>query len=153
MSAKRKLRTDARPLPEDWQDDDPMTLVEFAAVFGADAENPTYPLTVCTMRSEISKGRLTATFIGGTYYVTPSSVKARFKCHASPRGRGSTSGKGGSTPGQGKRSPTAGSSVTDRLKSAQAAALNAWGTPNDSSPPTSPKSGSDQPRKVIPLRS
>lgn len=150
---ERNLRTVDRPLPADWSDEDPMTLVEFATVFGADALHPVFPITVSGMRTEINRGRLTATFVGGSYFVTPSSVKALFKCHASPRGRGSTSAKDGSTTGAAKPSRTAGSSVTERVRSAQAAALSAWGTPNDNSPHTSRKSGTDQPPKVIPLRS
>ena len=148
MSAALRHRVDARPDPSDWGDDDPMTLNEFAQVFGS-----LYPVTVSAMRTEIGRGRLTATFVGGTYYVTPASVKALFKCHVSPRGRASTSGKGASTPEPAKRSPIDGSSLTERASAGRAAALSVWTKQNDNSPPTSPRNGKRQSVKVIPLRS
>ena len=148
MSAAPKHRTDARPDPDDWSDDDPMTLIEFATVFSL-----TYPITVSAMRTEIGRGRLAASMIGGAYYVTPASVRALFLCPVSPKARASTSAKGGPTPAPGRPSRTGGSSETERLRSAQAAALSAWGTPKGSLPPTSLRSGPSRSAEVIRLKS
>ncbi|MNY22606.1 hypothetical protein D3C86_1562290 [compost metagenome] len=125
-----------------------MTLTEFVAVFGH-----RFPITVSAMRTEIGRGRLTASMIGGSYYVTPASVKALFQCPVNPKARASTSEKDGSTPAAARRSRTAGSSETGRLKSAQAAALSVWGRQNDNSPPTSRRSGRSPLAEVIPLKS
>lgn len=107
MSANLKCRTADRPAPEDWTDEDPMTLVEFASVFGA-----VLPITVSAMRTEIARGRLTASRVGGSYFVTPAAVKALFRCPVSPKARASTSAKAGSTTGRASSSPTVGSPDT-----------------------------------------
>lgn len=122
MSARLCQRTDARPSPADWDDDDPMTLVEAVEVFGR-----RYPAKVSTLRSEIHRGRLTASYVGGAYWVTPASLKALFQCPVKPKAHGSTSGRAVPTPAQGGLSLTAGLSETERLSVARAAALSAWG--------------------------
>ena len=122
MTARLFQRTDARPDPSDWDDDDPMTLVEAVAVFGH-----RYPLKVSTLRSEIHRGRLTASHVGGAYWITPASLKALFQCHVKPKAPGSISERVAQTAGRASGSRIAGSSVTERTNKAQAAALSAWG--------------------------
>ena len=59
-----------RPRPEEWRDDELMTLAEAAAVFWPDG-----PLTVRSLRTEIAKGSLTAERIAGKVFVTPAALK------------------------------------------------------------------------------
>ena len=67
-----------RPLPEEWRDDELMTLVEAVAVFWPDG-----PLTVRSLRTEISRGSLTAERIAGKDLVTPTALKEmRQRCRA-----------------------------------------------------------------------
>lgn len=115
-------RAARRPDPGDWDDDDPMTLGEAVAVF-----RERYPVHVSTLRSEIHRGRLTASYVGGAYWVTPASLKALFQCPVKPKVHGSTSEKAVRTPAPARASPTAGLSGTERLSAARAAALSAWG--------------------------
>jgi len=116
MSRRKIDRTEARPNPEDWADDDPMTLEEMAAVFSAK-----YPTTVSTLRLEIKRGRLTASKVSGAYWVTPANLKAFFSCPVAPKAPASISEKAAAKPAA-SPSPIATSSETERLKSAQAAA-------------------------------
>lgn len=145
-------RVTRRPKPEDWADDAPMTLAEAVAVFSDD-----YPMTVSTLRTEIRKSRLTPARVAGTLYVTPAQIKALFRCPAMPKAPGSTSAGGGSTPAPARRSPTPTSSVMERDRLAQAAALTALAKLSGSSPNTSPRSGARRKAAptadVIPLRS
>lgn len=117
MSARRQNRAGDRPAPEDWDDGDPMTLQEIVAVFSA-----RYPCTVSTLRLEIGRERLTASFVGGAYYVTPANLKALFACPVPRKARASTFAKADVAPTE-PSSPTSGAYVTDRSRSAQAAAL------------------------------
>lgn len=143
MTAANDNRLAARPDPGDWDDDDPMTLVEAVKVFGR-----RYPIRVSTMRSEIHRGRLTASFVGGAFWVTPASLKALFQCPVKPKAPVSISGAAGRTPEPARRSPTAGSSVTERTSAAQAAALSAWGMPREPLLNTSGRSGQSRPAKA-----
>ena len=118
MSARLQHRSQ----PADWDDDDPMTLVEAVEVFGE-----RYPAKVSTLRNEIHRGRLTASYVGGAYWVTPASLRALFQCPVKPKARGSISGKAAPTPAPASRSLTGGLSETERLSAARAAALRAWG--------------------------
>ena len=126
MRVSARSRASIRASTSDWDDDDPMTLLEFAEVFGDQ-----YPITVSAMRTEIGRGRLAASKVGGSYFVTPKKVKALFQCPAQPKVRGSISARVEQTRGVANASQTGGSSEMDRLKSAQAAALNAWETPRN----------------------
>lgn len=112
MSAANDNRLAQRPSPADWDDDDPMTLVEAVAVFG-----DRYPLKASTMRSEIHRGRLKASFVGGAFWVTPASLKALFQCPVSPKAQGSTSGAVARTAAPASRYPTAGPSRLRRTAS------------------------------------
>lgn len=126
MRVSARSRASVRSSTSDWDDDDPMTLLEFAEVFGDQ-----YPITVSAMRTEIGRGRLAASKVGGSYFVTPKKVKALFQCPAQPKVRGSISAGVEQTRAVANVSQTGGSSETDRLKSAQAAALNAWEMPRN----------------------
>lgn len=124
-------RAATRPDPADWDDDDPMTIAEVIAVFG-----DRYPVRPATLRSEIHRGRLTASFVRGAFWITPANLKALFQCPVKPKAQGSTSERGGQTPVQARRSPTGGLSETERMSAARATALSAWGMQNRNSPNT-----------------
>lgn len=138
MTARDPLaRVAAKPRPEDWRDDDAMTLAEAVAVF-----YPQGPLTVSSLRTEIRKGRLLAAEVAGRLYVTPARLKGLFEPRTDPwlvdqKAPGSISGKVAPTGGP----TTSGSSVTDRKKSAQAALQAALRTLNKPSPNTSLRNG------------
>jgi hypothetical protein len=53
VSAARKSRTDARPSPSDWADHDPMSLVEYVAVFSDE-----YPVTVSCLENGHPSGQI-----------------------------------------------------------------------------------------------
>ena len=101
-----------RSRPEEWRDDELMTLVEAVAVFWPDG-----PLTVRSLRTEIAKGSLTAERIAGKDLVTPTALKEmRQRCRARRTLRDSTSAN--------ERDVTRpGSSSTAEMRSAQAAAM------------------------------
>jgi hypothetical protein len=92
MSRRSPLaRVDRRPQPEQWSDDDDMTLQEYIAVFYPDG-----PLTVASLRTEIAKGRLTPSEVAGKFFITPAAVRALLKaptCPAKPKAPASTSGR------------------------------------------------------------
>lgn len=73
-------RTDRRPLPGDWNFDDPMTLSEFVRVFGHK-----YPVTVSGLRTAIARGELTASKVGGRLFVTPGWVADLFAPRPLPK--------------------------------------------------------------------
>lgn len=138
-------RVAAKPRPEDWRDDDAMTLAEAVAVF-----YPQGPLTVSSLRTEIRKGRLLAVQVAGRLYVTPARLKGLFEPRADPwhvdqKAPGCILGKAASTGGL----TTSGSSVTDRRKSAQAALQAALRTLNKPSPNTSLRNGHQTPSALI----
>jgi hypothetical protein len=142
-------RVDRRPEPANWGDDDDMTLAEYIAVFW-----PEGPLTINTLRTAIKRGDLTAAWVRGLWFVTPAQVRALFQpkartpCHAAPKAPASTF----APPAQGAGPTPSGSSVTDRLKSAQAALnTSAAGLMAQSrrSPPTSPPSGRRRPNAQV----
>ena len=136
------------PAPSDWADDDAMTLAEAVAVFW-----PHGPLTIASLRTEIRKGRLTRAQVAGKDFVTPRALRALFEpatCPAAPKAPASTSVAASST--KAAASPTSGSSGTERLRSAQAAALiacEALTGRKSSSPATSPRRG-PRPRLATP---
>lgn len=120
-------RTPGRPRPEDWGDDDPMTLLEFAKVF-----SDRYPVTISSMRQAIAEQRLVASYLRGCYWVTPANVREMFLCPVPRRVPVSISDK---------TSLSSGLSETALLRSAQDAALSSWTKPKNSSPTTSGESG------------
>jgi hypothetical protein len=92
--------------------------------------------------------------VHGKHYVTPADLRRMFKpCPASPKAPASISDAEGPTSARARLSPTGSSSATERLRSAQAAALNVWDRPSKPSPNTSARSGPDQTGKVIRLTS
>ena len=112
------VRCHARPAPNDWDDDEPMTLVEAVEVFFADG-----PLTVSSLRSEIANGRLATAKVAGRYYVTPANLKALFEprillCPESQKAPAFTFARPGPTGGQ---MPSMSSEMVEQ-KSALAAA-------------------------------
>lgn len=83
---------------------DAITLKDAAAHFG---------FTVCTLRTEADRGRLTIYKIGKRYYTTPSDIRKMVnQCRVEQKGRDFTLIRGGSS----------GLSETDRASSALAAA-------------------------------
>lgn len=76
MGPNPMARLVLRPSPDDWADDEPMTLKEAVAVF-----YPHGPLTVSSLRTEIANGRLATAKVAGRYYVTPANLKALFEPH------------------------------------------------------------------------
>lgn len=74
MAPNPMARLVLRPWPDDWPDDEPMTLKEAVAVF-----YPHGPLTVSSLRTEIASGRLATAKVAGRYYVTPANLKALFE--------------------------------------------------------------------------
>ncbi len=105
-------RVRIRSRPEEWGDEDLMTLVEAAAVFWPDG-----PLTVRSLRTEIAAGSLTAERIAGKDLVTPAALREmRKRCRArrSPRVCISATEKDVALSG---------SSSPPEMKSAQVAAL------------------------------
>lgn len=74
MARNPMARLALRPSPNDWAHDEPMTLKEAVAVF-----YPQGPLTVSSLRTEITNGRLPTAMVAGRYYVTPANLKALFQ--------------------------------------------------------------------------
>lgn len=144
VDALRRVR--ARPSPDDWGDEEVMTLIEFEAVF-----RERWPLTVAGLRNAINKGRLTASLVSGSYWITPAAVKAMFECPASTKAPASICEK--AEPSKARPFRTDTSSATDRLRLAQAAALSAWTKPKSSLPPTSRRSGPAQQERATRLAS
>lgn len=75
MSPKRARRNpfarlQARPLPADWPEDEPMTLPEAVAVFWPDG-----PLTITSLRTAIRNGDLAFRKIAGKVFTTPRALK------------------------------------------------------------------------------
>lgn len=124
MPRRHKLaRAIARPKPEQWDLDEPMTLAEAVAVFFPDG-----PLTLYALRTAGAQGDLAIARCGGKHLTTPRALKDFTRpCLAerpNPRGSGNE--------------PTAdGSSSTAAGKAAQAAALTRWRALRKSSPPLS----------------
>ena len=79
MTPNLTARLVLRPSPDDWADDEPMTLKEAVAVF-----YPHGPLTVSSLRTEIANGRLATAKVAGRYYVTPANLKALFEPRTLP---------------------------------------------------------------------
>lgn len=113
MCAARANRATGRPRPEEWADNELMTLMEAAAVFW-----PNGPLTIASLRTEIRAGRLTAEFIAGKLFVTPAALRdMRRRCRARQKAPASSSA---SAPAE---HPSSSSSILAGLRSAQAVAL------------------------------
>ena len=64
------IRVRARPCPELWNDDEPMTLVEAAAVFF-----PNGPLTLSSLRTAVCAGQLAVARVAGKDLTTPKAIK------------------------------------------------------------------------------
>jgi hypothetical protein len=102
-------RVNIRPSPEDWRDDEAMTLAEAAAVFFPDG-----PLTVSSLRTAARAGELAIVTVAGKDLTTPRSVKALVTpCPAGKRSRPVSTIEKTKEPG---------SSSTEDGRSAQAAA-------------------------------
>ncbi len=100
MSRDPLVRCHARPAPDDWADDEPMTLAEAVEVFFANG-----PLTSSSLRTEIANGRLATAKVAGRYYVTPANLKALFEprilpCPESQKAPAFTFARPGPTGGQ-----------------------------------------------------
>lgn len=160
MSRDPLARVRHQPDPASWADDDKLTLKEAVALF-----YPRGPVTLKTLRSAIAKGGLIPYDFAGKLWVTPAQMRALFRpreCPEPPKVRASISGKGASTRAPESRSPTSGTSETDRLTAAQDALRASLAPPSKPSPNTSSKSARLGPRsrprsiptaRVIPLRS
>ena len=64
------IRVRSRPHPQDWGDDDSMTLIEAVAVFF-----PHGPLTLSSFRTEIAAGRLEVARVAGKDLTTPRAIR------------------------------------------------------------------------------
>lgn len=116
--------------------DAPMRLEE-----AVEALKGKYPITVSMLRTEIRKGRLTPAVVAGKFFVTVAQIRDLFTpCPAEPKAHASTSEPGAQTGEQASRFLTSGSSVTERMRAAQAAALASNRRPNARSETTSPAS-------------
>jgi hypothetical protein len=104
----KMARVQARPRPEQWDADEPMTLREAAAVFFPDG-----PLTLSSLRTAASNGQLATIRVAGKDLTTPKSVRALVQpCLAEKRSR----------PASGFEKTTgSGSSSIEAGRSAQAA--------------------------------
>jgi len=72
------IRVKKRPRPEDWADDEALTLREAVALFFPDG-----PLTISSLRREAAVGRLATARVAGKDFVTPQALKDLFKpCRA-----------------------------------------------------------------------
>jgi hypothetical protein len=119
MSAGDRIA--ARPLPDDWGEDEPMRLDEAVAVFAGKL-----PISVALLRTEIAKGRLVPARVAGKFFVTPAQLRELFRpCRVSPKVPASICAPADLILGPKPRSPTSTSSEMDRLKGAQDAALTA----------------------------
>jgi len=102
-------RARLRPDPAQWGDDEAMTLIEAIFVFF-----PQGPLTLCSLRTAISKGQLEFARVAGKDLTTPAAIRKLLKpCRAAKPNRPAF----GTDP-----TPASGSSSTESGKSAQAAA-------------------------------
>ena len=75
------VRVEKRPRPEQWVDDEPMTLVEAAAVFF-----PEGPLTVASLRTTIRRGELAYVMRAGKMLTTPGAMRDMMKPQFRVRG-------------------------------------------------------------------
>ena len=113
------LRCVARPSPEDWADDEPMTLAEAIAVF-----YPNGPVTASSLRTEYHKHRLPLAEVAGRFYVTPANLKALFEprilpCPESQKDLASTFAPPGATVGPGRSTSSAMAERKSALASAR----------------------------------
>jgi hypothetical protein len=130
-------------------DDEPMTLDAACKAVFNNAIGPD------TLRAEADRGRLVLEKIGRRYFVTRAAIREmRRKCQvdAPQKGQGSGSSLPASEPGA-KTTPQSGSSGTDRLSIARAAALKTFSALSEPSKTTSRKSTNRQSATVIPLKS
>src|SRR5258708_28810978 len=63
-------RVKARPRPQDWADDEAMTLIEAVAVFFPDG-----PLTLSSLRTAIDARKLDIATVAGKHLTTPRAIK------------------------------------------------------------------------------
>jgi hypothetical protein len=103
------IRVKARPNPNDWGDDDCMTLIEAVSVFF-----PHGPLTLSSFRTEIAAGRLEVARVAGKDLTTPRAIR---KMVTPSRAVKPSHRDSGTAP-----TLTPGSSSIESGKSAQAAA-------------------------------
>lgn len=129
-----------RPRPEEWADDETLTLAEAAALFF-----PEGPLTVSSLRTAARAGRLAIAKVAGKDLTSPRAVKALVKpCLAEKPNRPAS----GSAP-----TTEAGSSSIEAGKSAQAAAALKLKGLRAHSKPISVRGTNRPSAHVIPLRS
>lgn len=136
-------------MTDDLGDDDPITLAEASKVLFKGAIGPG------TLLAEAKRGRLVVERIGRRYFVTRAAIREmRRKCQVdvSPKEQGSGSSPPESETGEKTILPS-GSSGTDRVSIARAAALKTFSALSEPSKTTSRKSTSRQSATVIPLKS
>jgi hypothetical protein len=78
----RLARTRARPRPEQWGDDEAMTLIEAVTVFF-----PTGPLTLSSLRTEVRERRLAVARVARKVLTTPRAIKQVTPCLAAKQSR------------------------------------------------------------------
>ena len=68
-------RVAARPSPEDWLDDSPISLMEAAALFFPDGE----PLSEKSLRHAARTGKLAITVVAGKILTSPAAIRDMLK--------------------------------------------------------------------------
>jgi hypothetical protein len=107
-SPGRPPRIERRPLPEDWRDDELLTLAEAAALFWPDG-----PLTTTSLRTAVRDGQLEVAEIAGKLLTTKVAI-ARM-CVCKPRVEASAAGARDATGCPGKE-PAARLSDREQLR-------------------------------------
>lgn len=87
------IRVKTRPRPENWADDEPMTLAEAAAVFFPDGL-----LTVASLRTAKRKGNLATVTVAGKDLTTPRAIKEMVRPRPANAQAGSASQQPAVTP-------------------------------------------------------
>jgi len=134
-------RVKLRPTPEDWADDELMTLAEAAALFLPNGS----PLTVSSLRNAKRAGQLAFVTVAGKHLTTPRAVKVLVTpCPVAKPNRPASIIETTKEPGS--------SSIEDG-KSAQAAAATKLKALRANSKPISPRATGQPSASAILLRS
>jgi hypothetical protein len=133
----RLARTRARPRPEQWGDDEAMTLIEAVTVFF-----PTGPLTLSSLRTEARERRLAVARVAGKVLTTPRAIKQLVTpCLAAKQSRRvSTSEENGTAQAPGSSSTAAGKSAqaATRKRLKELRTHSKITSPSDTSRPSAP---------------
>lgn len=81
-TVKKPARIAAKPDPDDWDDDDLLTIPEAAALMW-----PSGPITAATLRTAAKQGSLAIVEIAGKHFVTKAALRAMGTPQAPPAPR------------------------------------------------------------------